>query len=243
MSTLPFLFAAQLAFFLAAFRRSTTRPVRWHRLIWIPVALVLWGALSSWFAISGVYDASWLLATLPALWLPFVPLLVLALVFSIPAVRRDLVPLLKAVPAHWLVAIQALRITALGTLIKTIQGQFPLHAELAVGLTDLAFGLSALWLFGRVRSGRVSADALALWHIIGIALIAIPGFVSIQLGMPGPVQLLIDPPTTAVLYDFPMVLAPTLVVPLFLALNAWGIWNALKAPRVSDARASASPAA
>ena len=42
------------------------------------------------------------------------------------------------------------------------QWRIPLHVELAIGLTDIAFGLSATLLYPFARSGRISADALAV---------------------------------------------------------------------------------
>lgn len=236
MTIIPLLFVAQLALFAIAIRRSCrqegARGNYW--LFFVPVALVVWGLSSASFAITGLYDAPRFLRLLPGLWLPLIPLVIVFGTLVHPLVRMRLRSVALSIPDHWLVGVQALRIAAIGTLIKTAQGVFPIHVELAIGVTDLAFGLSALALFAAARAHRLSPDALAIWHITGFAIIAVPGFGAIQFGLPGPAQLpaLSLEPTSAAMLDFPMALAPTLVVPIFLALNIWGAWAALARSRV-----------
>lgn len=99
----------------------------------------------------------------PGFWFPAVPILLVGiLLFVLPFIRSGVHDIARTAPAHSLVGIQALRLAAIGTLIKTINGEFPLHVELAIGLTDIAFGLSATLLYPFARSGRISADALAV---------------------------------------------------------------------------------
>ncbi len=118
--------------------------------------LVAWAVLSAHLASSGTYLASGLLKWMPGLWLPLVPFAIVGIALAISRdFRHALVGILDVTPPQWLVYVQAVRITALGTLIKTMQGAFPLHFELGVGITDLLFGLSAPWIAwqsGAVRS-------------------------------------------------------------------------------------------
>ena len=193
----------------------------------IALALCIWGLVSSVLAIVGVYDGARFLSSLPGLWLPAVPILLVGiLVFVLPFIRSGVHDMARTAPAHWLVGIQTLRLAAIGTLIKTINGEFPLHVELAIGLTDIAFGLSATLLYPFARSGRISADALAVWHMTGVLLIVIPGEIAIQTGLPGRLHVFATPPTSEVMLDFPIVLAPSLVVPVFLLLNILGVYAA-----------------
>ncbi|GFE65880.1 hypothetical protein [Litoreibacter roseus] len=218
LSMIPFLFAAQLAFLLAiALRTRSARAIASAGLI--AAALSAWGYGITIMAQAGAFDSAAVLRLLPGLWLPVVPFLLLFTLAALPFVRAGLISIAAGTADHWFVGIQALRIAALGTLIKTVHGDFPLEVELAIGLTDLAFGLSALWLFFRVKRGAVSADALVLWNIVGVLLILIPGGVALQSGLPGPLRVFTDAPTSEVMLDWPMVLAPGLVVPAFLLLN------------------------
>ena len=80
----------------------------------------------------------------PGFWFPAVPILLVGiLLFVLPFIRSGVHDIARTAPAHSLVGIQALHLAAIGTLIKTINGEFPLHVELAIGLTDIVFGLSA----------------------------------------------------------------------------------------------------
>ena len=224
MSSIPVLFAVQLGFALVLCARVSLRRALF---VLVPILLVsAWGVLSGWAAWSGVYDSGWFLALWPGLWLPAVPIAIVLLTLSLPGVAGAVHDVARATPAHWLVAVQALRIAAVGTLAKTATGDFPLHVELAIGLTDLAFGVSALWVFFLARKQRVHPDALFVWHCVGIALILVPGNLALQLGLPGPLQVFATEPTAAVMLDWPMALAPTLVVPIFLLFNGLGALNA-----------------
>ncbi|MGX9356656.1 hypothetical protein ACS3SW_16270 [Roseobacteraceae bacterium S113] len=218
VSTIPALFIAQVLFFISLAVKTRTGAAFLSAAIFIGV-LGAWGVGSATMALNGVYETDAFLSLMPGLWLPAVPFLVVSLVLLFPGARTGVLSMADAVPLHWFVAIQTLRVFALGTLIKTIQGNFPLEVELAIGVTDLAFGLSAIWLFSKVKKGLVSPDALMIWHIVGVLIIVLPGEVAMQSGLPGPLQVFSEYPTSQVMLDWPMVLAPSLVVPIFLLFN------------------------
>lgn len=73
---------------------------------------------------------------------------------------------------------------------------------------------------------KISADALILWHITGIVIVAVPGVLAIQAGLPGAMQVFSQPPTAEIMLEYPMVLGPSLVVPLFFLFNGLGAWAA-----------------
>ena len=233
LSLIPVLFLVQLAFLFAIAKRGGG-PI-WPVLI--PVGLLLaWALLSAYCAITGVYDSAWFLAAWPGLWAPVIPFFLVLPTLAIAPVRRCLIEGAAATPAHWFVAIQALRVAAIGTLIKTIQGEFPLHVELAIGITDLAFGISAVALYSFVKSGKLSSDALIVWHRVGILIIALPAGFAIQASLPGALSEFGGLPASSLMFDYPMALAPTLVVPIFLILSNLAII------RESKLRATAAPA-
>ncbi len=176
-------------------------------------------------ALNGIYDSEAFLALLPGFWLPVVPFAIVGCFLAVPRVRQSLSELACTASAHWLVAVQVLRIAAVGTLIKSLQHAFPLHVELAIGLTDLAYGISALVLFSAVRGGRLSNDALIIWHIVGVLIILIPGELAIQSGLPGTLQAFDGSHSSTPMLDFPMVLAPSLVVPIFMLFNLLGVFS------------------
>ncbi len=223
LSSLPFLFATQCAFLLLAARKADLQPA-------VPIALIGllagWGATSVFLAMRGIYLNPTFLDLLPGFWLPLVPLILIAVAICVISIRQTLYKLALRVPMAWFAGIQILRIAALGTLFKTIKGEFPIHVELAIGIVDLLFGLSAVLVYSLCKSQKISSDGLMVWHITGIVIVAIPGIFAIQAGLPGPLQLFSDPPTAEIMLQYPMVLGPSLVVPVFFLLNALGAWAA-----------------
>ena len=243
-STLPFLFVAQCAFIMLAATHAarsghaTARPVTAG--LALCLALAGFAAGSGWLALSGWYDSSAFLALFPGLWVPAVLAVFVGLLLIVSGTfRNGISDIIRQTPSHWFVAIQALRITAVGTLIKTLQGAFPHHVELAIGVNDLLYGLSALAIYPLAAGKRISRDALMMWHTVGIMILIVPGPLAIQFGLPGALQIFADPPTTTVMFDFPMVLAPTLIVPLFMLFNLAGILSAWGRPKTTGAQAHA----
>lgn len=109
------------------------------------LVLAGWGGLSVFLSITGRYSADSFLALYPGLWLSFVPLLFAAATLGVRSVRKTFHQIVEHVPMTWFAGVQILRIAALGTLFKTAAGEFPVHVELAIGVTDLLFGLSAVF--------------------------------------------------------------------------------------------------
>lgn len=218
-SVIPLIFVGQLLFLIWAGWRANTAPAP---LICVVVIFTLWGITSVILALTGFYDTGFFLSTLPGLWLPVVPL-VIGIGFSVlKPVRRAFADIVRTVPVASFVALQAIRITAFGTLIKTLQGSFPVSVELAIGLTDFVFGLSAFYIFYLVKKSRLSANTIVLWHCVGILIILVPGGLAIQTALPGLLEVFSESPTAQVMLDYPMVLAPSLVVPIFFLFNALG---------------------
>lgn len=211
---------------LAAVRFAAWRAARDKRLDrpgWIDFLLVLliaWGAITTWLGYHGFYLSKPFLASYPTLWVPFLPVVIVftALMLSASA-RRAVDQLIDATPQTWLVGIHALRILAIGTLVKAWQGSFVVSFALWVGIPDLLFGLSAL-LMMRVAAGNgLSTRALLLWNMVGV-LVILPGAPLVaQMGLPGFLHAFDETPPMTTVYEFPMVLAPTFVVPVFVMMN------------------------
>jgi len=226
LSSIPFLIAAVLTvlFVFAREARAGGHMSISEQIVFSGYLLViaLWSAASAYLAYSGTYLSETVLALMPGLWLNLVPLFLAApFLLGSPGFRRALVAIADHTPDHWFVYLQALRIFAIGTLIETARGTFPLYFEIGVGITDLAFGLSALIVAPAVRAGRLSRRALGFWHLTGFAIIALPAGLLLQLGLPGPLHVFDAQPTAEALFAYPMALAPTVLVPLLILINLW----------------------
>ena len=89
-----------------------------------------------------------------------------------------------------------------------------------IGVPDLLFGLSAPIVAWLAQRNTIGSRALIGWNLVGFALIVVPTF--------GPMHYWMNEPGFRFIFEFPMVLAPAVVVPLFVSLNllhAWGIWS------------------
>ncbi|MDJ0706597.1 MAG: hypothetical protein QNJ46_25280 [Leptolyngbyaceae cyanobacterium MO_188.B28] len=232
-SSLPFLLTA-LLLFVAIITRRTVRlgrlkPINAGAIYGVVFLLALWSIVSSGLALSGFYKSSTFLTWLPGLWFPLIPLGICIIPFFLSSrFRQTLCAIVDATPATWFIYLQALRITAVGTLYKTLIGEFPVHIELALGVPDLCFGLSALYMAKRVRSKTLSDRTLIIWNLVGAGIVIIPGELLIQMGLPGPMQVFSSPPTTEVMFEFPLALAPTVVVPLLVVMNGLIAWRLIK---------------
>ncbi len=230
-SLIPVLFLIQMLAILHgahhALRRKGRPGYGWF--LAMTLILTLWGLISTWLALSGVYLSRGFLESYPTLWLPFIPVLaVLGMMLIFPSARRAMQILIDTVPVRWLVGIHALRILALGTLIKAWRGEFSLSFALWVGIPDLIFGLSALWVMRLAAQNRLGDRGLMLWNLLGV-LVILPGAPLIgQMGLPGVFHMIDETPSMVTLYEFPMVLAPSLVVPVFVMMNlftAMRLWE------------------
>jgi hypothetical protein len=112
-----------------------------------------------------------------------------------------------------------LRILAVGTLIKAWQGEFSMSFAIWVGIPDLLFGLSAVIMLYLALKNLFSTMALMQWNLLGV-LVILPGAPIVgQMGLPGVFHRIDETPSMITLLEFPMVLAPSLVVPLFVMMN------------------------
>ncbi len=232
-STLPFLFALQLLFWIslthtAHGRQQLTDKQARSILIWLAI-LVLWGFATSMLAIYGVYSSPPFLRSLPGFWLPLVPIILSASLYVLSATFRDaLHGIVTATPPRMFIFIQVLRITAIGGLYKATQGLMPAVFTASVGIPDFLYGVSALVLVGITRYRQISQRLLGFWHIVGIAVIVMTAPLIMQLSLPGPWYIFQSLPDGLALLEFPMVLAPTLVVPIFILINAIAAYHLLR---------------
>ncbi len=221
----------QLAFMTVMVKRArrsgaVPRGTAKSLLLVVWVGLGGWSAITFWLGATGTYETDSFYALWPALWVPTIPFIVfLGPVLAFPRLRRGGEAVLAATPVHWLTGIQALRIAALGTAYKTHIGLFPEYFELAVGVPDLLFGISALVMTWLALHRRLGPRALMAWHVVGVIVIVPTALVLGQLGLPGPLRVFDMTPTAEAIYAFPMSLAPTMVVPTFVLLNLLAIWR------------------
>jgi hypothetical protein len=183
-------------------------------------AWVIWALASAALALYGTYQSAWFLNSWPTLWVTMIPVILVMgpLAYSNTA-RATLFDLIDATPLSWIIGFQALRILAIGGIAKAINGEFSRYFGLYIGVPDFIFGLSALLMAWLVYRNKIGGGIVASWNLIGAMIIVPGGLVLIQMGLPGPWHVFTASPTIVTIFEFPMALAPTVVVPIFVLLN------------------------
>ncbi|MDJ0743921.1 MAG: hypothetical protein QNJ32_11220 [Xenococcaceae cyanobacterium MO_167.B27] len=229
MTIIPLLILFQLLFlpFLAWRARHDGHINRKQfRATFLPVVgLMVWTAIAVSLGISGISESENFYELYPALWMPVIPIAIVFASLALSTGLKAITSILDVTPAHWLAFFQAGRISAIGTAYHTLQGNFPLYFEVAVGIPDLCFGLSALVVGILAMEQKISSRALITWHLIGFLIIVPTAPLLLQLGLPGSLQVFPHQPTAEAVYTFPMSLAPIMVVPTFVTFNLLGIWR------------------
>lgn len=180
--------------------------------------LFLWGLICTAMGIKGIHTSSVLLERVPFLWQAGVPVVIMAinLLFS-RQLRTALRTIAAVTPLHWLVFFQALRIGALGGILKGFQGEITSSYVFWVGIPDLLYGISALVLGGMLLRNAVSRKIMMIWNFIGPVIILLPTFLFMNYFM--------NEPGFIFIFEFPMVLAPGIVVPISIFINLLTVWK------------------
>ncbi len=180
------------------------------------LALFIWTLLVIGMGIQGIHVS--LIKRIPLLWQPFIPILISAVAFLVSkTLRKALHRIASTTPWHWFIFFQGLRIAALGGIIKGLKGEITSSFVFWVGIPDLLFGISAIFLGWLLLKKAINNRFLFLWNLIGAAIILLPivAFMNYFMNEPGFVFI----------FQFPMVLAPSIVVPMFVLLNLLLAWN------------------
>lgn len=222
VSSLPFLCAGLAAFWIWLGVHSYLRGhINMAGLVsiafWI-TSLTAWGVTSVYLALNGTYTSASFYAVMPGLWWPMIPAVITVVHLALPSFRTALFAVVSQ-NSRALICIQALRIAAIGGVVKGFNGVLPPSFALPVGIPDMVFGLSALALTVLWPKEGWAPRTLIAWNLIGLGVI-LPAPLLMQLGLPGPFHVFTSSPDARALFEYPMVLAPTLVVPLFITLNA-----------------------
>ena len=146
-----------------------------------------------------------------------------AAVFTlIPSAWQGLLNAARGTSDLQLITIHILRLLAIGTIIKFIQRELPLHFVILGAMPDFLFAVSAVVLAVMGMNSPLSHGVLVAWHWIGFAVFFGPG-ISMFFSVPSPFRIYHSKPDTSIVFQFPMVLAPTLTVPLFMIAHLFAL--------------------
>ena len=138
---------------------------------------------------------------------------------AIDVAREGFLSAASHVPDLQLASFHVLRLLAIGTVIKYVQGELPRHFVILGSAPDFLFAVSAVVVSIFAASAPLGQDVLIVWHIVGILVFFGAGF-SMFFSLPSPLRIYHDKPDASIVFQFPMVLAPNYTVPLFILAHA-----------------------
>lgn len=231
----PLLIALELGFLAAATARARRigMPAEEARAVFALLAwIAAYALLTSWLGARGVFVSDRLLRWLPGFWLQLVTVAVcVGPVLGSGMLREGLRGLVDRTPWSGWAGFHGLRLTALGTLLGAAAGTFPVYFAVAVGVPDLLFGASALWVAWRAHRGRLGRRRFLAWNVLGALVIVPAAPVLLQLGLPGPFHVFEASPDARAVFTYPMSIAPMIGVPLFVLVHACVAWRLLERGR------------
>ncbi|MDD2932799.1 MAG: hypothetical protein PHO76_02845 [Methylotenera sp.] len=120
-----------------------------------------------------------------------------------------------------LASIHILRLLAVGTAIKYLQRQLPLHFLILGSIPDFLFAISAVVVTMLLGEHTLSREFLIAWHTTG--MIVFFGALSMFFTVPSPLYIWHTEPDASITFKFPMLLAPNFTVPLFMLAHAFAL--------------------
>lgn len=228
-SMLPFLFVTQVVLMALAVRgsqRASKLSGDQARPLYIVIfLLVVWAPVSAYLAINGVYTEPAVLERLPGLWVTMVPVLVLTVPWGLSAGFRDSINgVIDAVGVHKVVLFEGLRVLAIGGIIKGLKGEFSPELAFYLGIPDFIFGALSLLAGYLLYKKTLDLKWVIALNVYGFVIIVPGGQVLMNLGIPGPWHIIHSTPDMVSMFQFPMALAPTVVVPIFITINGFIIY-------------------
>jgi hypothetical protein len=184
--------------------------------------LTVAGVLAAWFVLVVMIGAMGALDPAHGFGVPALGLTVMlplgALVcafFGVPSIRHAML----ATPLPALVAVNAIRVLGVTFLILYAAGRLPTPFAQSAGWGDIFAGVTALPLaWSIVQFGSRVRPLTLLWNTIGIAdLVAAVGLGA--LSAPGPLQVFVGPPTSAIMTTLPWLIVPGFIVPILMFVH------------------------
>jgi len=191
------------------------------------LAFFVWTLISAAMGLKGIHASPLLMERVPLLWQTCTPVAILGVALLISrSLRNALRGIAASTPWHWLVFVQALRFGAIGGVMKGIKGEITSGYILWIGIPDFLYGASAIIVGWLLLQKAVGNRFLIIWNLIGPAIILLPTFVFMNYWM--------NEPGFTFIMEFPMVLAPSIVVPIFIFLNFLLAWIIFEITRKGD---------
>ena len=219
------LFGAAVALgliWMGALRMEGPAPSRYTTAGALSVTLIAWLAIAQYVGSANLYFATTDTAV-PTLLLGLtIPLMIAAAGLWLSG---SIASLVAAIPLHWLVAAQVYRIEGGIFLVLWADGRLPWQFALPAGIGDITTGVLAVVVAARLaRNAAGAGRAVYAWCLFEIADLV----VAITMGAmtsPGRPHLLAFEAPNLLITSYPLVMIPTVAVPLALMLHGVVLWR------------------
>lgn len=177
-----------------------------------------WLVLAFWLGAQGVYRGT-TESMLPGLLLALAVVLPITIGLIIVATSRTARDILAVTPPHLLIGVQAYRILGAVFLVLLAQGRVPGAFANPAGWGDVLVGVSAPIVAALYRRDAAKWHGLAVfWNLFGLADLAVAITAGVLTAPGGLQQLAFDTPNSLIA-SFPLVLIPTVLVPVSILLH------------------------
>ena len=187
-----------VATFVALFGSSLTQRIS------IGAAMALWFTGVNWIGAPGTISTPLLAAAV------LIPVGVFSVIGfgSLPGRGR-----LKSAPLPALIALHAIRLLGVLFVLLYAAKRLPAPFAPAAGWGDIAVGVTALPIaLWAAREPDAARGAVLVWNGLGLADLVVAVTLG-ALSAPGPIRLLFDDPSTALIGSLPWILIPCFLVP------------------------------
>ena len=177
------------------------------------VLTLTWLLLTAWLAFQGFYEGTTRYFAMDAATL--VPFVITAGFLLRARARQSLMRWAVSISLQEFTWIHVIRIAAIGTILKMLNGALPAHFIIPVGIPDFLFGLSVpvmTWLVFKKRV--IGRTGLVVWNIVG-SVVFLPTLILIYLSVPSPIQMFFDGPNSVEVFQFPIEVDP----------KSWTVWR------------------
>ena len=149
---------------------------------------------------------------------------------------------LLATPLWAPIALNALRLLGVSFVVLYAAGRLPAPFAPSAGWGDIFIGATAVPLAFLVARYGARANGLVLaWNVIGVLdLVFAIGFGATS--SPGPIQIFVGSPTSAMMTTLPWLIVPAFLVPIFFSLHMAIFYRLRREKSVAPGRTLASPA-
>ena len=204
-----------LGLWLGLERADLTPAQRRNAWLAVMIPFTLWLAFVWGAAINGVFRGG----IVPV---PLTPLAIfLPVIIGVPILLRSrrIGQVLDAMPASWLIALQAYRVLGSIFLVGWARGLVPGVFALPAGIGDMTTGLLAVPVAISLAAGRLEGRKAAVaWNVFGLLDFAIAVSIGLMIS-PGPLQVIVPSIPNATAGIYPNVMIPAFAVPTSILLH------------------------